>query len=88
MNLVRGVLVQSFVVDYFKAGDAKIGFNQAVFLSERETANRNRALAYFMASKGGFPQDKSPISDALDFYFQRTCVVQFINWLSICSLFD
>jgi len=50
------------------AGATSVGFNQAVFLSERATANTNFALAYFMASKGTFPQVK--IEDALNFYFQ------------------
>ena len=29
-------------------GDEHIGFNNSVFLSERDTADRNFALAYFM----------------------------------------
>jgi glutaminase len=47
----------------------RVGFNQAVFLSEKDTANRNYALAYYMKSMGGFPSDLA-IDETLDFYFQ------------------
>lgn len=30
------------------AGEQKIGFNNSIFLSEKGTADRNRALTYFM----------------------------------------
>ena len=33
---------------FFFLGDEHIGFNNSVFLSERDTADRNFALAYFM----------------------------------------
>jgi glutaminase len=32
------------------AGGAKIGFSNSIFLSERNTADRNRALTYFMVT--------------------------------------
>ena len=32
------------------ASGAKIGFSNSIFLSERSTADRNRALAYFMVN--------------------------------------
>lgn len=51
------------------AGNQKLGFDQNVYLSEKETGFTNMALAYFMASKGSFPDIKR-IDDALDFYFQ------------------
>jgi glutaminase len=50
-------------------GDEKPGFGLSVFLSEKQTAHANFALAHFMAAKGRFPQDVS-IENALDFYFQ------------------
>lgn len=50
-------------------GDEKPGFGLSVFLSEKQTAHTNFALAHFMAAKGRFPHDAS-IDDALDFYFQ------------------
>lgn len=33
------------------AGGAKIGFSNATYLSERQTADRNYALAYFMVNE-------------------------------------
>jgi glutaminase len=39
-------IVQNFFSDL--ASGAKIGFSNSIFLSERATADRNRALAYFM----------------------------------------
>jgi glutaminase len=54
------------------AGDQKVGFSQAVYLSEKETANRNFALTYFMASEGTFPNTN--LEESLDFYFQLCSV--------------
>uniref|UniRef100_A0AC34GQ72 Glutaminase n=1 Tax=Panagrolaimus sp. ES5 TaxID=591445 RepID=A0AC34GQ72_9BILA len=52
------------------AGGEYIGFNNAVFLSERETADRNYALSYYMKEKNCFPPETTNLTDALDFYFQ------------------
>lgn len=46
-----------------------INFNNAVYLSERQTADRNFALAYFMREKKAFPE-QTDIVDTLEFYFQ------------------
>ena len=51
------------------AGGARPGFNNAVFLSERETADRNFALGYFMREKGAFPEGTN-LQETLEFYFQ------------------
>eukprot|EP00741_Cyanophora_paradoxa_P019119 tig00021126_g18460.t1 len=51
------------------AGGARIGFNQAVFLSEKDTADKNFALAYYMRSHGVFPPG-ARLNEVLDFYFQ------------------
>lgn len=51
------------------AGNLKIGFDNAVYLSERQTADRNFALGYFMREKNAFP-DGVDLLDVLDFYFQ------------------
>lgn len=40
------------------------------FLSERSTADRNFALAYYMKENGCFPQETTCLIEALDFYFQ------------------
>ncbi len=60
-----------FVMDKWKeaAGGAKIGFNNAVYLSERQTADRNFALGYFMREKKAFPPE-TELLDVLEFYFQ------------------
>ncbi len=50
------------------AGGRRPGFNDSVYRSERETADRNFALAYYMREKGVFPQG-SDLHDVLDFYF-------------------
>lgn len=50
-------------------GNEKPGFGLSVFLSEKQTAHTNFALAHFIASKGRFPEEVT-IEDALDFYFQ------------------
>jgi len=56
------------------AGGADIGFNNSVFLSERDTADRNFALAYFMKENKCFPPGFN-LQDTLDFYFQ-TCSME------------
>lgn len=44
-------------------------FNNAVYQSEKKTADRNFALGYFMRENRCFP-DNSKLLDNLDFYFQ------------------
>ena len=56
------------------AGGCRPGFNDSVYRSERETADRNFALAYYMREKGVFPQG-SDLHDVLDFYF-RCCAIE------------
>jgi len=57
------------------AGGEYLGFNNSIFLSERDSADRNCALAYFMRENLCFPPGDINISDALDFYFQ-TCSLE------------
>ena len=60
----------SFVKTFsFAAGGEEIGFNNSVFLSERDTADRNFALAYFMKENKCFPKHFN-LQECLDFYFQ------------------
>ena len=51
------------------SGGVAPGFDNAVFLSEKATADRNFALAYFMRENGAFPAD-TDLMATLDFYFQ------------------
>ena len=56
------------------AGGEYLGFNNSVFLSERDTADRNFALAYFLRENMCFPPGDVNITNVLDFYFQvRLC---------------
>ena len=52
------------------AGGEYLGFNNSIFLSERDSADRNNALAYFMRENHCFPPVDIKINDVLDFYFQ------------------
>ncbi|XP_063076484.1 glutaminase liver isoform, mitochondrial-like [Engraulis encrasicolus] len=60
-----------YVLEYLKrmAGMEYVGFNNAVFQSEKETGDRNYAIGYYLKEKKCFPQS-SDMSAALDFYFQ------------------
>lgn len=51
------------------SGDVRPGYNNSVYHSERETADRNFALAHFMREVGAFPEG-TRIQETLDFYFQ------------------
>jgi glutaminase len=51
------------------SGDRPIAFNNAVYLSERETADRNFALGYFMRENNAFPK-RTDLVETLEFYFQ------------------
>jgi len=56
------------------SGGRRPGFDNSVYLSERETADRNFALAYYMREKGVFPKS-TDLHDVLDFYFQ-CCAIE------------
>jgi len=51
------------------AGGEPFGFNNSVFLSEREAADRHYALGFYMREHKAFPQGTN-LRDCLDFYFQ------------------
>lgn len=60
-----------FTMNYFKrlAGGEHLGFNNSVFLSERESADRNYALGFFMREYKCYPE-KTNLRECMDFYFQ------------------
>uniref|UniRef100_A0A914WTX4 glutaminase n=1 Tax=Plectus sambesii TaxID=2011161 RepID=A0A914WTX4_9BILA len=60
-----------FTMQQYKrfAAQGFVGFNNAVFLSERETADRNYALSYYMREHKCFPPN-AKLQETLDFYFQ------------------
>ncbi|MFD6568934.1 glutaminase A [Micromonospora profundi] len=51
------------------SGNGRIGFNNAVYLSERQTADRNFALGYSMRESKAFPP-RTDLLNTLEFYFQ------------------
>ncbi|CEF59993.1 No extended memory [Strongyloides ratti] len=61
-----------FVLDQYRklAGGGYIGFNNATFLSERATADRNYSLSYYMKENGCFPKEMTNLTETLDLYFQ------------------
>ena len=65
-----------YVLDIWKklAGGLNVGFNNSIYLSEKQTADRNFALAYFMRENNAFPKDSNML-EVLDFYFQG-CSIQ------------
>lgn len=72
-SLIRGnrPLADRFdhVLAYWrKACGQEIGFDNSVFLSERETADRNFALGYFMQEHRAFPEG-TDLLETLEFYF-------------------
>lgn len=50
-------------------GGYRPGFSNAVYLSERQTADRNFALGYSMRERGAFPSNTNLI-ETLEFFFQ------------------
>ena len=51
------------------SGGERPGFNNAVYLSEKQTADRNFALGHFMREKKAFPEG-TDLYEVLEFYFQ------------------
>lgn len=64
--------ISDFISMQRLSGGEFVGFNNAVFLSERENADRNYALAFYMRENKCFP-DKVNLRECLDFYFQVSC---------------
>lgn len=55
------------------SGGETLGFNNQIYLSEKATADRNFALAYFMQEQKAFPQNTN-LLETLDFYFQSCSI--------------
>ncbi|XP_011192330.1 glutaminase liver isoform, mitochondrial isoform X4 [Zeugodacus cucurbitae] len=60
-----------YTLQWFKrlSGGENIGFNNAVFLSEREAADRNYALGFYMRENKCYPK-RTNLKEVMDFYFQ------------------
>ncbi|ETN74980.1 glutaminase A [Necator americanus] len=65
-------------------GVGYVGFNNAVFLSERETADRNYALSYYMREHKVFPPD-THLQDTLDLYFQLCSIETNCDTLAVMA---
>jgi glutaminase len=50
-----------------------VGFQNEIYLSERETSDINRSLSYFLAARSCFPKG-TDIEQTLDFYLQCCCI--------------
>ncbi|KAF8354907.1 hypothetical protein PRIPAC_96530 [Pristionchus pacificus] len=62
-----------FIIEKYRklAGTYPVEFNNATFLSERDTADRNYALAYFMKENKCFPHSEiMNLREELELYFQ------------------
>lgn len=65
------------------SGGRHPGYNNSVYHSEKETADRNFALAHFMREVGAFPEG-TDIGKTLDFYFQN-CSIE-VNSRSMATI--
>ena len=65
-------------------GEKSVSFNNSVYLSERQTADRNFALAYFMREKNAFPENTN-LTETLEFYFQCCSIESNTNDLSTAA---
>ena len=54
-------------------GGRRVGFNNAVYLSERQTADRNFALGYSMRESGAF-RPGTDLTQTLELYFQSCSI--------------
>jgi len=77
------------VLEFFKkmAGSEYIGFDNAVFMSEKENADRNTALAFFMRENKCFPPGvaMTDIISILEFYYQLCSLKATCESLSVVA---
>jgi glutaminase len=66
------------------AGGFKPGFDNAVYLSERNTADKNFSLAYLLKSKAKFHEEVN-IVEVLEFYFQCCSVEMTTDSMAIVA---
>jgi len=62
----------------------RVGFNNAVYLSERQTADRNFALGYSMRERGAF-RPGVDLQQTLEFYFQSCSIEMDAQMLAIAA---
>ena len=66
------------------AGGRRPGFNNAVYLSERATADRNFALGYSMRESGAF-RPGTDLTQTLEFYFQSCSIEVDAQMLAVAA---
>jgi glutaminase len=66
------------------AGGRRPGFNNAVYLSERQTADRNFALGYSMRESGAFPPGTDLVT-TLEFFFQGCSIEVDAQMLAVAA---
>jgi len=66
------------------AGGRRPGFNNAVYLSERQTADRNFALGYSMRESGAF-RPGTDLVTTLEFYFQSCSIEVDAQMLAVAA---
>jgi glutaminase len=65
-------------------GGGRVGFNNAVYLSERQTADRNFALGYSMRESGAF-EPGTDLTQTLEFYFQCCSIEADAEMLAVAA---
>jgi glutaminase len=65
-------------------GDRRVHFDNAVFLSEKDSADRNFALAYMMRENGAFPPE-TDLLQTLDFYFQQCSITLDVRQMAVLA---
>ena len=66
------------------AGNKFVGYNNSVYLSERDNADINHALARIMKARDIFPEN-TDINKVLDFYFQCCSIMLTTNTFAIVA---
>jgi len=66
------------------AGNKKIGFDMAVYLSEMNTGDRNFALNYFLNDSKAFPENTN-LKETIELYFQCCSMLVDVDTMSIIA---
>lgn len=67
-----------YIKNYFQriAGGEFVGFDNTVYLSERETADRNYSMGFFLKENKCFPEDdREVMQNSMDLYF-KSCAME------------
>ena len=75
-----------FVLERWRGlcGGEKVGFNNSVYQSERNTADRNFALGYYMREHKAFPENADMLG-ALEFFFQSCSIEVNVEMMSVLA---